>query len=287
MKVEKLTEEEKLTNQLRNFTIEEIESYLELLLTKSIEAIEKEDLATYGSIEKTLNSSLIIFSSKVRNFNILYNGIKLRVANKFLKKYLNNNSLSILEDINTKTGFLTVEEATKITEAEDYLNYKKAKAKLEKPSKLLLVENDKYLVESEGYYLTILDKDTGTKILDVEYSGNTEILKAFVEGKGSLLDNDKLIYPVTVEAIANEERILKYKSNTFEIEEFYNFNESFITKINEYGYFQIIHKTTKSIFEFIEIYNKEIDAFLIQFCDYCLGKQGFRTKEILNEWKEE
>lgn len=286
MKDKKLTEEEKLTNQLRNFTIEEIESYLELLLTKSLEALEKEDLATYGHIEKTLNSSLIIFSSKVRNFNILYNKIKLKVANKFLKKYFNNN-VTILEEVGTSGAFLTVEEAEKITEAEDYLTYKRAKANVEKPKLAKLVENDKYLVEIEGYFLTILDKETGAKILDVEFTGNTEILKAFVTGKGALIDNDKLIYPVTVEAIANEERILKYKSNTFEIEEFYNFNEHFIVKINEYGYFQVIHKTTKSIFEFIEIYNKNIDAFLIQFCDYCLGKQGFRTKEILNEWKEE
>ena len=287
MKEPKLTEEEKLNNQLRNFTIEEVESYLELLLTKCLEAIEKEDLSTYGSIEKTLNNSLIIFSSKVRNFNILYNKIKLKVANKFLKRLLKANNLSVLEDVSITGSFLTVEEATKITEAEDYLTYKKAKAKLETPVKAELVENDKYIVENEGYFLTILDKETGAKILDVEYTGNTEILKAFVTGKGALLDNDKLIYPVTVEAIANEERILKYKANTFEIEEFYNFNEHFIAKINEYGYFQIIHKTTKSVFEFIEIYNKNIDAFLIQFCDYCLGKQGFRTKEILNEWKEE
>lgn len=282
MKDKKLTEEEKLTIQLRNFTIEEIESYLELLLTKAIESVEKEDLATYGSIEKTLNSSLIIFSSKVRNFNILYNKIKLKVANKFLKKYLNNN-ISILEEVGTSGAFLTVEEAEKITAAEDYLTYKKAKANIEKPVKAELVENEKYLVELEGYFLTILDKETGSKILDVEYTGNTEILKAFVEKEGALLDNDKLIYPVTVEAIANEERILKYKPKTFEIEEFYNFNESFIVKINEYGCFQIIHKTTKSIFEFTEIFNKNIDAFLIHFCDYCLGKQGFRTKEILNE----
>jgi len=114
MKEEKLTSEEKLNIQLRNFTIEEIESYLELLLTKAIESVEKEDLATYGSIEKTLNSSLIIFSSKVRNFHIIYNRIKLKVANKFLKKYLNSN-ITILDEVGTAGAFLTVEEAEKIT----------------------------------------------------------------------------------------------------------------------------------------------------------------------------
>jgi len=101
MKVKtKTTEEEVLKSKLNEFTIEEVESYLELLLTKCLEAVEKDDLPTYSSIEKTLNNSIIIFSSKVRNFNILYNGIKLRVANKFLKKYFNNNGLSVLEDVN-------------------------------------------------------------------------------------------------------------------------------------------------------------------------------------------
>ena len=54
MKTEKLSAEEQLTNQLKNFTIEEAESYLELLLSKSIEAIKKDDLQTYSAIEKTL-----------------------------------------------------------------------------------------------------------------------------------------------------------------------------------------------------------------------------------------
>ena len=57
MKVKtKTTEEEVLKSKLNEFTIEEVESYLELLLTKCLEAVEKEDLQTYGSIEKTLNS---------------------------------------------------------------------------------------------------------------------------------------------------------------------------------------------------------------------------------------
>ena len=94
MKAKKVIEKE-LTNQIKNFTIEETESYLELLLTKCLEAVEKDDLMTYGSIEKILNDSLTIFNSKFRFFNILYNSIKLRVANKFLKKYFKNNHVSV------------------------------------------------------------------------------------------------------------------------------------------------------------------------------------------------
>ena len=96
MKAKKVIEKE-LNNQIKNFTIEETESYLELLLTKCLEAVKDDDLMTYGSIEKILNDSLTIFNSKFRFFNILYNSIKLRVANKFLKKYFKNNQLSVLE----------------------------------------------------------------------------------------------------------------------------------------------------------------------------------------------
>lgn len=145
MKSEKLTDEEKLNIQLRNFTIEEIEAYIELLLTKCLEAIEKEDLSTYGSIEKTLNNSLIIFSSKVRNFNIIYNRIKLRVANKFLKKYLNNNNLSVLEDVSITGTFLTVEEAEKIAEAEEFKRFKEAKNRLTKAD---LTTNEEGVLEN-------------------------------------------------------------------------------------------------------------------------------------------
>ena len=126
MKAKKVIEKE-LTNQIKNFTIEETESYLELLLTKCLEAVEKDDLMTYGSIEKILNDSLTIFNSKFRFFNILYNSIKLRVANKFLKKYFKNNQVSVLENVNINDSFLTFGKAEEIIKAEDYKNYLEAK----------------------------------------------------------------------------------------------------------------------------------------------------------------
>ena len=116
-----------LTNQIKNFTIEETESYLELLLTKSLEAVEKDDLITYGNIEKVLNDSLTIFNSKFMFFNILYNSIKLRVANKFLKKYFKNNQISVLENINIKDTILTFGKSEEIVKSEDYRNYLEAK----------------------------------------------------------------------------------------------------------------------------------------------------------------
>ena len=43
-----------LTNQIKKISLQKkTESYLELLLTKSLEAVEKDDLTTYGNIEKS------------------------------------------------------------------------------------------------------------------------------------------------------------------------------------------------------------------------------------------
>lgn len=297
MKEEKLTEEEKLTNQLRNFTIEEIESYLELLLTKSVEAIEKEDLATYGSIEKTLNSSLIIFSSKVRNFNIIYNRIKLKVANKFLKKYLNNN-ISILDEVGTAAAFLTVEEAEKITAAEDYLKYKTAKDNVinsYKPS--IIYSNDRYTInsDSEGYFYTITDKES-KYYTNIEAEGVEEILKAFVTKDSALLtDIEKklLTHEATPEEIAKAERLLEKETSTIGLEEhisfkkkfenyiedtiFYNENEVFIVFVTKNGDFEIFHKRTGSS---VEIYTYSESWFSMDFINFCIGKTGILINEM-------
>ena len=145
MKAKKKFIEKELTNQIKNFTIEETESYLELLLTKCLEAVEKDDLMTYGSIEKILNDSLNIFNSKFRFFNILYNSIKLRVANKFLKKYFKNNQVSVLENVNISDSFLTFGRAEEIIEAEDYKNYLEAKNNvLNNYNPNIIYSNDKY-----------------------------------------------------------------------------------------------------------------------------------------------
>lgn len=283
MKEEKLTSEEKLNIQLRNFTIEEIESYLELLLTKSVEAIEKEDLATYGSIEKTLNSSLIIFSSKVRNFNIIYNRIKLKVANKFLKKYLNNN-ISVLEEVGTSGTFLSVEEAEKIAEAEEFKRFLEAKNRL--TSKDLatneVYSNDRYSYNVDLYTLT--DKKTGF-YSEVDVDSNLELLKAFITKDSAILnDNEKqaLNNEVPVELIVKEELKLEVKAklpSKYELEDFvyYNENDVFLALVDNYDLI-IYHKRTGSKV-LIESFNKE-NWFLKEFASYCMGKEGITIKSL-------
>jgi len=285
MKEEKLTSEEKLNIQLRNFTIEEIESYLELLLTKAIESVEKEDLATYGSIEKTLNSSLIIFSSKVRNFHIIYNRIKLKVANKFLKKYLNSN-ITILDEVGTAGAFLTVEEAEKITAAEDYKRYLKAKAIAEtnvNPSDIYI--NDRYSYISNERQL--IDKETKYTIYIEGLVENTEIFKAFITKDSAILtdiEKDLLTKEPSIVAIVHEEEKLKAKekrpySSTYVDEEavtYYNENEVFLVYL-EYELLHIYHKRTGTQ-AIIEVYDNQ--WFYIDFANYCLGKVGTIVKEL-------
>ena len=292
MKEEKLTEEEKLTNQLRNFTIEEVESYLELLLTKCLESVEKEDLQTYGSIEKTLNSSLIIFSSKVRNFNVLYNKIKLRVANKFLRKLLNNN-LSVLEEVGTSGSFLTVEEAEKILASEDYIKYSTAKNNIEnslKPSEVLTNDRYSFIMDQDK----LIDKVANFHV-EVELEGSYEIFKAFITKDSAILtDIEKklLNHEITVEEIAKEESRLQKHSYTVGLEEhisfrknhsnyiedtiYYNENEIFLTFVTDWG-LVIYHKRTGTSVEVI-LYAES--WFLMDFATYCIGKAGTLINEM-------
>lgn len=295
MKESKLTEEEKLTNQLRNFTIEEIESYLELLLTKCLEAIEKEDLPTYNNIEKTLNSSLIIFSSKVRNFNIIYNRIKLKVANKFLKKYLNNN-VSVLEEVGASGSFLTVEEAEKIAESEEYIKYNTAKRNLEKSLEPSLVyNNDRYsAISTDGYDFTLIDKESNFHV-NVEVEGHTEIFKAFITKDSAILtDIEKKIlnHEITAEKIASAESKLKKETYSYGLEEHISFRKKYSDYIEDTVYFNendvflvlvatwglvVYHKRTGTKVELI-IYAES--WFLMDLATFCIGKTGMLINEM-------
>lgn len=291
------SEEDVLKNKLREFSIEEIESYLELLLTKCLEAIENEDIGTYSEIEKTLNKSIIIFSSTVRNFNIIYNSIKLRVANKFLKKLLNNNSLSVLEDVSTKGSFLTVEEADKILKAEEYLKYTTAKNNLQDSLKTeVVLSNDRYsFISDEVFYDgTLIDKESKFHV-NVELEGNSEIFKAFLTKDSALLtDVEKKLLnkELKPEEIAKEEDKLKKETYTIGLEEhisfrkkhshyiedtiYYNENKVFLTYVTSWG-LVIYHKRTGSS---VEVILYADSWFLMDLATYCIGKAGSLINEM-------
>lgn len=290
LKTEKLSTEEQLTNQLKNFTIEEAESYLELLLSKSIEAIKKDDLQTYSAIEKTLTESILIFSSRIKNFNLLFTKIKLRVARTYLKTLLNVNSISVLEDVDLKTDFLTFEEAKILQKSKEFKLYERAKNNVDRnyyPSRI--IENKKYLIDvGKG---SLIDKETGFE-MSISVEQNEEVINAFITKKSELLDNDKLMeVPTTVEEIAKEEkrieRIDKKTQNEFDYSSYWEsveatsyFNEDpiFVVYINEYNQIIIKHKKTGAE-GLIEFFSYE-EWFVIQFLNYCIGKEGIQIQRL-------
>ena len=135
--------------------------------------------------KKVLNDSLTIFNSKFMFFNILYNSIKLRVANKFLKKYFKNNQISVLENINIKDTILTFGKSEEIVKSEDYRNYLEAKNNvLNNYNPNTIYSNDKYCyLHNEG---KLIDKETGFNVF-VDVFENLELLNAFITKDSSSL----------------------------------------------------------------------------------------------------
>lgn len=78
----------KLQQKLNNFNPEEVESYLEVLLKKCLEATVEKDYLALGTVEDILNKSIVIFSSNIQNFSLMYSNVKLKVAIQYLAKYI-------------------------------------------------------------------------------------------------------------------------------------------------------------------------------------------------------
>ena len=234
----------------------------------------------------------------------MYNGIKLRVANRFLKKDFNNNSLSVLEDVNVKGSFLTVEEAEKILQAEEYLKYTTAKTNIKRslePS--VIYSNDRYSVISDDeYFYTLSDKES-KNYSQIEIEGSSEILKAFVTKDSDLLtdiEKQLLNHEVTPEEIAKAENLLKKHTSTIGLDEhisfrkktenylentiYYNENEVFIVFQFKGGDFDIYHKRTGLS---VEVYTYCDSWFSMDFINFCMGKAGSLLNELTWDNKQD
>ena len=78
----------KLKEKLNNFNPEEVEAYLEVLLRKCLAATMEKDYLSLGNVEDILNKSIVILSSNIKNFNIMYCNLKLKVAVEELANYI-------------------------------------------------------------------------------------------------------------------------------------------------------------------------------------------------------
>ena len=243
-----------------------------------------------GIQKKILNDSLTIFNSKFRFFNILYNSIKLRVANKFLKKYFKNNQVSVLENVNINDSCLTFGKAEEIIKAEDYRNYLEAKNNvLNNYNPNTIYSNDKYCyLDNEG---KLIDKETGFSVM-VDVFENLELFNAFITKNSAILTEAEKTFlntEVTVENIVNEEKKLNEVKDLLgnKIEPwqryllFFNQNEVFTTYITEDGEVIIYHNRTGAS-AIMHFFDNEY-WFFIDFCSYCLGKSGIILKEGEND----
>jgi len=187
---------------------------------------------------------------------------------------------------------LTVEEATKITESEDYKRYLEAKANVErtlKPSEIFSNERYSYIgAESE-----LVDNETKYSVFIEGLNNNIEIFKAFITKDSAILtdiEKDLLNREPSIESIAKEEENLKkkeenpYSWNRYNFSEndgtfYFNENEVFLVSFDDV-ILTIYHKRTgtKAI---IEVYTEK--WFFIDFCNYCLGKVGTIIKELEEE----
>lgn len=109
--------EQKLKQQLNNFNPSEVETYLEVLLKKCLEATIKKDYLALGNAEDILNKSIVIFTYKISNFNLMYSNIKLKVASEYLANYIELDNTKALNFFNVLPDFYerpkeTIEEKT-------------------------------------------------------------------------------------------------------------------------------------------------------------------------------
>ena len=162
-KKEENTLEKQLHIKLNNFKPEEAEAYLDSLLRKCLEAVIQEDYLTLGNLEDLLNKSIIILASKIKNFNVFYANLRLKVVTSYLAKYINVNETEAFNFINVLPEYVSLEEANKIASTKDYENYTRA----------FNYYNDYYeeIVENEAYSC-IIEPD---ELLHINFKGYNEL----------------------------------------------------------------------------------------------------------------
>lgn len=174
----KKKEEESLEEQLRikldNFTPEEAEGYLKVLLRKCLEATIKEDYLVLGNTEELLNKSILILDFKINNFNLFYSNLKLEVATEYLAKYIDVKEVEAFNFLNVVPKFYkepkeTIEEKTAeelLIKIKCYCHY---------------IEDYKYCLETAlgNLYVLNLELSAGENRLEGMY--NLTLISGFYE----------------------------------------------------------------------------------------------------------
>lgn len=277
----------KLKQQLNNFNPSEVESYLEVLLKKCLVAAANKDYLTLGNVEEILNKSIVILGPKVKNFNLMYSNLKLKVATEELAKYIELDKAEAFNFFNVLPEFVTLEEAKQLENVEDYEYFKWAKNHIYKEwSYYELFENEKYSIIYDSANILILEKEGNSKIAFESWDGNLEILEAFVKDSNELKPNEALEVFSIMADMKQSEKDIRIEKGYGYIMEFYlndnyfNFekaninyfkeNDKYIVIVTSEGLLFIIHKETAKYNTF-SFFIPDIKDNLFSFLDYCLG----------------
>lgn len=277
----------KLKEKLNNFNPSEVESYLELLLRKCLAATIEKDYLTLGNVEDILNKSIVILGSKVKNFNLMYSNLKLKVATEELAKYIELDKAEAFNFFNVLPEFITTEEAKQLEDVEDYKYFTWAKNHIYKEwSYYELFENEKYSIIYDSAEILILEKEGTSKIAFESWDGNLEVLEAFVKDSNELKPTEALdVFSIMADMKQSEKdiRIEKgygYIMEFFRNDTYFNFekaninyfkeNEKYIAIVTSEGLLFIIHKETAKYNTF-SFFIADIKDNLFSFLDYCLG----------------
>ena len=293
--------EYKLRQKLNNFNPEEVEAYLEVLLRKCLDATIEKDYLALGSVEDILNKSIVILSSKVSNFNIMYSNLKLKVATEYLAKYVELDNTEAFKFFNVLPEY--IEKPEKVIEE----NKKELEVKLY----YILEDVEKgynYLKLAFDYvYLLTYGKvepETAAKteaafnhIIEVIYTKTEESFKE-LEGYSSYIET--LNYDVFL--ASEEENKVNYnliyliksgyeklKANPFENAAKFLFLDyvAFIFGLREpIENLEALEKFKESLIEegqdYIEIYNCILEGYTANIPSY-----NFKTFEIVRPEIEE
>lgn len=276
-----------LKQKLNNFNPSEVESYLELLLKKCLVAAVNKDYLTLGNVEELLNKSIVILDSKVKNFNLMYTNLKLKVVTEELAKYIELDNAEAFKFLNVLPEFVTLEEAKELESVEDYKYFTWAKNDIYKEwSYYELFENEKYSIIYDSANILILEKEGNSKITFESWDGNLEVLEAFINNRNELKPNEASeVFSIMANIKQTEkdiriEKAYGYIMDFFKNDTYFNFsesninyfkeNEKYIAIVTSEGLLFIINKETAKYNTF-SFFIADIKDNLFSFLDYCLG----------------
>ena len=284
----------KLKDSHYNYDVKKVRTYLELLLTKCLEALVEKDYNKYSLAESVLNENIVRIGSSIENFEEFYPDLKNEVAIDFLKQLLEVEDISVLAANNpVEAIIITSEKAELIKKSWDYIHYSATKDSIynywQQEENYKAFENEAYTVLFNYFMIMIINKaDISGSYLDTNYNFKLGLESEIDVLEGFVTNRPELVRPLTIaERILLAEQEVDYTADNkfnfinWSLEEdsiiYYNENEAFLVLISTDLYKIYNKKTGRNISFYLQHYQKDLSKtikFLANFSDYCLRTEG-------------